>query len=98
MNNDADITFKNNALTVQGVLNFANVMSLYQKSLPLIASCKDINVDFSQVKASDSSGVALMMEWMCLGKAQHKKIIFSGVSKELQSIINAAGLSHLFVN
>ena len=97
MKKKADITLNQGKLQISGVLNFSNVMSVYQASLPLISTCHELFFDFSQLKSSDSSTIALMLEWSKLAKKQHKNISFSAISTELQSIMRVAGLNQLFV-
>lgn len=96
MNHMADITLNQNTLVVTGELNALNVMSLYEKSIPLLTSVQYAQVDLSKLSSTDSTGVALMVEWVRLAHTQQKKITFQGISAKLQSIINAARLNALF--
>jgi len=91
----ADIIIQENQLVLSGDLDFSNVMSVYEKSLKLLDGCPDITVDFSKLASSDSSGLALMMEWEKLGKQDAKKVTFNQVSSKLTSIAKAAGIEGL---
>lgn len=91
----ADITFQNTEFMLSGELDFANVMSVYQKSLRNLSDCANLTFDFSELKSSDSSGLALIIEWVKLAKQQRKPIHFKNLSKDLLSIASAAGLSNL---
>ena len=93
----ADIIFNDNIFFIQGDLDFFNVMSVYEKSLPRVMASPLLQFDFSQLKSSDSSGLALIIEWIKLARQHNKKIHFLHLSKELMSIANAAGLDKLIM-
>lgn len=97
MQKNADITFKENTFVLTGDLDFANVMSVYRSSLPAMIKNKELHFDFSQLKSSDSSGLALIIEWIKFATANHKSIRFSHLSKDLMSIAKAAGLDKLII-
>jgi phospholipid transport system transporter-binding protein len=92
----ADIRCDNNEFRLSGSLNFSNVMSIYNKSLSAVANCHELIFDFSAVISSDSSGIALIVEWIRLAKMTNKKITFRHVSKDLMSIAKASSLDKLF--
>lgn len=92
----ADITFKDNQFFISGDLDFSNVMSLYNKSLLTAPRCSDLQFDFSQLASSDSSGLALIIEWIKLAKKLNKPIHFSHLSEDIMSIAKAAGIDGMF--
>lgn len=91
----ADILFKNNQFFLTGDLTFSNVMSVYEKSLPDLYKCLELRFDFSQLKSSDSSGLALIIEWIKFSKQQHRRIQFLHLSKDIMAIAKAAGIDAL---
>lgn len=91
----ADITFQNNTFHVIGDLDFSNVMSVYQKSLSNLMKCPEAIFNFSQLTSSDSSCLALIMEWMKFAASERKPIRFTHLSAELMSIAKAAGMDKL---
>ena len=91
----ADITFKDNQFFIAGELNFFNVMSLFQKSLPQLQQYRELHFNFSELKSSDSGGLALIMEWIKFAKQQNKAIYFTHLSKDILSLAKAAGLDSL---
>lgn len=93
----ADITLRDKTFFISGDLNFTNVMSVYEKSLPLISQSPELIFDFTQLKSSDSSGLALFAEWVKLSKFQNKSIQFMHLSAELLSVAKAAGIESMFV-
>lgn len=92
MHKHADITLQQGKFLVVGDLNFANVMSVYQKSLSLLDNAQEWIFDFSQLHASDSSGLALIVEWIKHAKSANKKIQVLHLSHDLMSIAKAAGM------
>jgi len=96
MTKHADITRQNNTLQLQGDVNFANVMSIYKKSMPLIASLPALVFDFSSLTSSHSAILALMVEWVKQATQQSKPVQFINVSADMLAIAKLAGLSKLF--
>ncbi|EKD70490.1 MAG: hypothetical protein ACD_46C00522G0005 [uncultured bacterium] len=95
MSKKADITFAQGKFILMGELDMSNVMSVYQKSMGYLSQCEEMSFDFSQLKSSDSSGLALMIEWLKLAKLKQKKITFTNLSAELLSIARAARLDKI---
>jgi len=91
----AEITFNNHTCLVSGELDFSNVMSVYAKSVPQLEASPKLEFDFSQVKSSDSAGLALMIEWIKFAARRNKPIHFSHVSRDMMSIAKASGLDNL---
>lgn len=98
MAKQADITLAGNRLTLSGELDFSNVMSLLAKSTSLCLPLTDVVIDFSQLKNSNSAGLALMIEWIKLAKAHQKRITFDHVSTDLISIAKVSGLYHIIAS
>ncbi len=95
MQKKADIIFHDNQFHLSGTLDFSNVQLLYGKSLPQLRACSELNFNFSQLLSSNSSGLALIIEWIKFAKQQQKPIRFLHLSKELISIAKAAGIEAL---
>lgn len=93
----ADIIFQDNQFRLSGDLCFANVMTIYRKSLTNLSNCHALDFDFSQVKSSDSAGLALVLEWWNYAKLHNKTIQFSCLSADLMSIAKAAGVDQLLI-
>jgi len=95
MKKNADITFRDNTFFIVGDLDFSNVMSVYEKSLLSLDQVPELEFDFSQLASSDSSGLALLIEWVKFAKKHHKPIRFTSLSDDIKSIGRAAGLDQL---
>lgn len=91
-----DITFADNRFLISGDLNFSNVMSVYQKSLPQSLTCSEFTFDFSQLTSSDSAGLALIIEWVKLSKRLKKPVHFMNLSEGITSLVKVAGMGELF--
>lgn len=97
MQKEANISFKDNKLFLQGELNFSNVMFVYEKSLPTLTSSPQYIIDFSELKSTDSSGLALITEWIKLAKKHHKRIQFLHLPNDLLLIAKAAGMEQILM-
>lgn len=91
----AELILKDDVFLVKGDINFANVMSLRQQSLAQFDHQSVLSFDLSEVKSSDSSGLALVIEWVKLGKKNNKQIRLMHVPADLMSIAKASGLDSL---
>jgi len=88
----AALCYQHNAFLVSGDLDFKNVMRLHQEMLALMDQSPELAIDFSQVKSSDSSGLALVVEWIRLANQTNKKISLKGISNGLLELAEASGL------
>ncbi len=88
----ATIVDEKNRLVVSGELNFETIVVLWKQSLPLLERYPRIDIDLSKVTASNSAGLALLLEWLKYGKSENKVVTFSGMPAQLQSIASVAGV------
>ena|SRR5579862_6821269 len=95
MQEGADLIWLDNMFCISGHLTVKNVMALHQQCLAKSANCPDYKFDFSRVSASDSAGLAFVIEWIKLAETQQKKITFINLSNGLMDIALAAGLDQL---
>jgi phospholipid transport system transporter-binding protein len=82
-------------LTVQGHIDFDNVVGALKKSTDLLSPLSEITIDLQNVTQSDSSGLALLVAWMRMARMQQKKIIFLNVPAFLKDLARVSGLSGL---
>lgn len=95
MTNHAEISVDNHRVIVKGSLCFANVMTIYKKSLAYFNQTPELEIDFSQLKSCDSSGLALIFEWLKWAKQHQRSICFTALPSELQSIAVAARINQV---
>lgn len=92
INNKASITLKSDCLQVSGEIDFATAVSLWNESLPLLAQCKTLSFDFSNVNKANSAALALLLEWIKYASSKQKQIIFQHLPAQLMSVAKVAGI------
>lgn len=93
--NSASISYQNNRLMVSGDLGFQTVMNVWTQSLPLMMQASELQFDLSNVISSDSSALALLLEWIKYAKRMQKNISFQYIPEQLNSIIAVAGIKNI---
>lgn len=91
----AKITYQKNEFHLSGELNFFNVMEIYQQSLKDLEKPARLTFNFSQISASNSAGLALIIEWLKYAKRSQKPIQFIHLPVKLQAIAKAAKVEKL---
>ena len=85
-----------NRLKVEGTIDFANTPAILAASEPLLrkgfAQSDAVTIDMGAVKAVQSPGIALMLEWKRLAAEQQKKLTFSQTPP---SLVRLAEISEL---
>ncbi|MGH8371913.1 MAG: STAS domain-containing protein [Gammaproteobacteria bacterium] len=67
---------------LQGKMDFESVPAALDESLRLFADLPSIELDFSDVSATDSAGLALLVEWVGWAKREHRKLSFRHLPKQ----------------
>ena len=98
MSKQADLILQGDVFMVKGDIDFSNVMSLRQKSLAQFNHKPEIMFDLSQVTSSDSSGLALVIEWLKIGKKNNTTVHLQHITDDLMMIAKASGLNVLIPN
>lgn len=93
MMTDAMITDQDNELVVSGNLNFASVVDLWQKSLPMISAKKELVFNLSHVSSANSAALALLIEWIKYAKKNSKQIRFLHIPPQLLAIASVAEIN-----
>jgi phospholipid transport system transporter-binding protein len=86
------IALQDQVFFLSGELNAANVMALFSTSVQQMEQCEQLLFDFSQLKSSDSTGLALIIEWLKYAKYHQKQIKFHHLSADLLSIARVSGM------
>lgn len=84
------------SLKISGILNFASIVKLWEESLSFFSKQQTVCINLADVTHANSGGLALMIEWIKYAKDLNKPIIFEKIPSKLQSIIDVAGINHLF--
>ena len=82
---------------VIGVLDFATVPTLHQSSAELFSQHDDLSIDLAAVERSDSSGVALLIDWLRQAQQQQQAIRFDNIPEQMQAIIRVADLTAILI-
>ena len=91
----ANLKWQEDRLILSGELSFANAMAIYEESLLELKNKKSFIFDFREVSASNSVGLALMIEWIKLAQKHGKPIQFINIPQDLSALAKAARLDAL---
>ncbi len=81
---------------VNGALNFATVSALLPAGGGVIAAGHPAVIDLQGVTASDSSGLALLIEWLSEARAAGCDLRYENIPAQLQQIIRLSEVEALF--
>ena len=93
----ASIVQKQYQLSVSGELNFKTVMGVWRDSQAFLISSPELIFDLAGVTASNSAGLALLLEWLRYAKRENKKISFLNVPSQLLLIAAVADVKELLI-
>jgi phospholipid transport system transporter-binding protein len=100
LNNSAEITAvfepqEGERSRVNGVLHFTTVTALLRAGSEAIANGRAAVIDLSGVKDSDSSGLALLVEWLSIAKAERKTLRYENIPTQLHQLARLSDLEEL---
>lgn len=100
MNNSAGITAvfepqEGGRSRVNGVLHFTTVTALLRSGSEAIANDRAAVIDLSGVKDSDSSGLALLIEWLSIARAEHKSLRYENIPAQLHQLARLSDVEEL---
>jgi phospholipid transport system transporter-binding protein len=78
--------------TLQGQMTFAGIDASSVQSLNLVSGTSQVTIDFSQLEASDSVGLALMIEWIKQCRANDTRLVFTHLPTQLVTLAKLSGL------
>jgi phospholipid transport system transporter-binding protein len=71
---------------VKGVLHFTTVTSLLSEGSEAIGNGRAAVIDLSGVKDSDSSGLALLIEWLSIARASRRSLRYENIPVQLHQL------------
>ena len=85
------------SLVLTGVLNITTVTRIHQDFLGKFLDAVSIpeSIDLTGVTSADSAGLALLIEWIRLGKKQDRKIKFHNIPAQMLPLAGLFGVDHL---
>lgn len=100
MNNSAALTAEfelqdGDRARVVGVLHFTTVTALLRLGSEAIANGRATVIDLSGVKDSDSSGLALLIEWLSIARAERKGLRYENIPAQLHQLARLSDVEEL---
>jgi len=90
----ARISFNDNTLKLEGVVDFENADACCAEGLAAVASSKSsVTVDLSGLEEMSSIGVAVLLRWARVLAARGVKLQLSQVSERGRAILQVSGLA-----
>jgi len=82
---------------LKGQLSFNSVPLLWSQHKDDLFddTSNSIEIDLSRLKRSDSSGLALLIEWYRNAEQQHKSITYSNLPAQMMDIARVSGLDEI---
>ena len=80
---------------VKGVLHFTTVTTLLRLGSDAIANGRATVIDLSGVKDSDSSGLALLIEWLSIARAAGKSLRYENIPTQLHQLARLSDVEEL---
>lgn len=84
-------------MTVKGVLDFDTVGALLSSGSEAIRAGKAAVVDLGEVSASDSAGLALLIEWLSVAKDAQHPLRYERVPSQLQQLARLSEVEDLLL-
>lgn len=84
-----------NAFALKGNLDFQSVAALWEQTQELFREQPPLRIDLAGVKRSDSSGVALLVEWLGQARARNQHLRFANMPPQMQAIVLVADLDEV---
>ncbi|OAI25776.1 lipid asymmetry maintenance protein MlaB [Methylomonas koyamae] len=81
--------------TLEGSLTFASINKQTPKSFRLLKGMDSMCIDLSHVKATDSAGLALMIEWVRLSRMSRVQLRFENIPDQLLALAKLSGFNEI---
>ena len=82
---------------VTGSLHFTTVNALLSAGVAAIAGGRAAEIDLAGVTGSDSSGLALLIEWLSEAKAANQALRYENVPAQLRQLARLSEVEELLV-
>jgi phospholipid transport system transporter-binding protein len=99
-NGQQDATFEvleGDRSRVTGSLHFTTVSALLPLGVAAIDTGRAAVIDLAAVGASDSSGLALLIEWLSVAKAATRTLRYENIPSQLQQLARLSEVEELLV-
>jgi phospholipid transport system transporter-binding protein len=79
---------------VSGNLTFASINEQTPTALKFLSGVDQVCIDLAKVEATDSAGLALMIEWIKLSRAKQIQLRFKNIPVQLLTLAKLSGLEN----
>ena len=93
---NCNIVAHGNNLYLEGIINFDNAKSIMLLGCQAIAKLDVVNINLRELKASDSSGLAVISAWVRYAESHKKNIKIHDMPKFLSDLGKVSGLDQMF--
>lgn len=83
---------------VNGTLHFTTVTKLLETGSEAIGNGRAAVIDLAGVKDSDSSGLALLIEWLSVAKAAGRTLRYENMPVQLQQLARLSDVEELLIS
>jgi len=83
---------------ISGVLDATTVSGLLEQSAQSFEGQAHIDIDLAAVTESDSSGLALMIEWLRLSRLAKRQIHFENMPPQIEALARISEVEDLLTN
>jgi phospholipid transport system transporter-binding protein len=83
---------------VMGTLHFTTVTKLLDAGTEAIGNGRAAVIDLSGVKDSDSSGLALLIEWLSVAKAARRTLRYENMPVQLHQLARLSDVEELLIS
>jgi phospholipid transport system transporter-binding protein len=80
---------------VSGALHFSTVSALLEPGATAISEGHAAVIDLSTVSESDSSGLALLIEWLSIAKSARRALRYENVPEQIQELARLSDVDGL---
>jgi phospholipid transport system transporter-binding protein len=80
---------------VVGVLHFTTVTALLHTGAAAIANGRAAVIELSGVSDSDSSGLALLIEWLSIARAERRALRYENIPAQLHQLARLSDVEEL---
>ncbi len=82
---------------VTGVLHFTTVTALLRVGSEAITSGRAAVIDLAGVRDSDSSGLALLIEWLSIARDASRKLRYENIPTQLHQLARLSDVEELLM-
>ena len=82
---------------VRGPLHFSTVTALLKEGIGAIEAGRAEVIDLSEVSESDSSGLALLIEWLAVAKRAQRELRYDNIPRQIQELAHLSDVEELLI-